>query len=226
MQTKENKKIVNHKSLIDEGLGLLSKTQSIIDEFDKNKLYDIHEVNLSFDIVDEYHKWIKNIQQFMDLDLENEIDASIFREADGVPTFDWLDEHHEFNGDYIPIGLAENILRETKKRLEQLREVARKYKESEKFQKNTLKEDAFWVRKNEIGDYLFDGNFVDIKNKESNYVKIFDVVFSLRPNGGDIPYEEIISEGKKRKLKLTKINILRALSGNHSNFFRYVNHIK
>jgi hypothetical protein len=84
----------------------------------------------------------------------------------------------------------------------------------------------FWVTKNGSGDYLFDGSIVKIKSKTGQYFKIFDATFSLKPKGGDIPYNEIISECKKRRLTVDKDKILRALSGKSANFFHHVKGIK
>ncbi len=64
------------------------------------------------------------------------------------------------------------------------------------------KSDEFWVSKDNNGNYLFDGNIVSL-SKDTEYVKIFDTVYSLRPKGGDVTYKEIEKICKSEKLKIT-----------------------
>jgi hypothetical protein len=83
-----------------------------------------------------------------------------------------------------------------------------------------------YIRKNSNGDYLFENNNVYIKNKDANYAVIFDAVYSLKEQGGKIEYKKIIELCKKRKVKITKKSILRALTGKDANLFKYVKGIK
>jgi hypothetical protein len=76
-------------------------------------------------------------------------------------------------------------------------------------------------------NYYFENNLIYIKNKKAQYVIVFDVVYSLKPNGGKIEYEKIITQCKKRDLKnVNKKSILRALTGNDASFFKYIKDIK
>lgn len=83
-----------------------------------------------------------------------------------------------------------------------------------------------YITKNSNGDYLFEGNNVYIKNKSANYAVIFDVAYSLKPQGGKIEYKKIIEQCKKRKKKIKQKSILRALTGNDANLFKYVKGLK
>ncbi len=83
----------------------------------------------------------------------------------------------------------------------------------------------FWINK-ESGKYRYDMTLVHIKNSEANYAKIFDAAFSLKPQGGEITYNEIKGECSRRGLRVDSKKIQRALTGNNANFFRYVKSIK
>lgn len=85
-----------------------------------------------------------------------------------------------------------------------------------------IAEQKYWITKDDKGNYLFDGGLVYIPNTTTPYFVIFDLTFLLKPEGGVIKYEDIVSEGKKRKLKLDRKKIQRALCGNNANLFRYV----
>lgn len=89
-------------------------------------------------------------------------------------------------------------------------------------------DNKYWITKNEEGEYLFNESLVDIKNHKAQYVKIFDVTYSLKPEGGQITYSNIIDGCKKRGLTITKKSIQGALTakGSNANFFRYVKDIK
>ncbi len=143
MKTEENKKIKGLENLTDKGLALLVKTQNVIDVYDPNKAYGPFEADFSFDIVGEYHKWVNNTQQFMELNFEDKIMTSVFREAENIPTFDWLDEHQYYNGDYIPIQIPQDILKETKKKLEHIRNIAQVENKKEQFQGNIKEKNKF-----------------------------------------------------------------------------------
>ena len=93
--------------------------------------------------------------------------------------------------------------------------------------KNTQQQEC-WITKNDKGQYLFDGNIVDIKNKDASYYIVFDACFSLKPNGGEIYYEDIIDECRKRGISETQKSIQAKLTANGTNalFFRYVKGIK
>ncbi len=86
----------------------------------------------------------------------------------------------------------------------------------------------FHVVKNESdGKYYFDGNKLEIKNKNTNYSVIFDVVFSLAPHGGKVKYEDIIKLCKQRsKPTMSKKTIQRALTGVDATLFQYVKGLK
>jgi hypothetical protein len=80
-----------------------------------------------------------------------------------------------------------------------------------------------WIIKDrKTGDYFYDGNKVSIRSKDSQYAKIFDAVFSLVPQGGEVSYENIIKQCDARRLKIDKKAIQKALTGKDANFFRYV----
>lgn len=84
---------------------------------------------------------------------------------------------------------------------------------------------SLWIL-NKEGNYYFDGNPIYIKSKDAQYTVIFDVAFSLRPQGGKIEYKEIIEQCKKRNKSVNKKSILRALTGKDANLFKYVKALK
>lgn len=90
---------------------------------------------------------------------------------------------------------------------------------------NRTSENRFWITK-DGGQYFFDGSPVDIRNKKADYAKIFDATFSLKPEGGEIKYTDIVTECLRRGVIVKKSSILRALSGNSANFFHYIKDIK
>lgn len=92
--------------------------------------------------------------------------------------------------------------------------------------KGSEDDNSFWLTKNSQGEYLFDGSYVDIKSKKGHYVMIFDTVFSLKPEGGEISYDDIIASCSERKLRANSRSIQRALSGPKANLFRYVKGIR
>ncbi len=116
-----------YNNLIESGLELLSKAQSYIDTFDHNRVYgpsDLEEVSSSFDIVEEYHNWVKSIIKFYKSDDDKDkILTSFFKEVDGVPTLDWLEDNHYMEGDPMPASIATSILTEGKKKLEYIRKI-------------------------------------------------------------------------------------------------------
>lgn len=85
---------------------------------------------------------------------------------------------------------------------------------------------SFWITKNKNGIYSYDGNNVYIKSIDADYAVIFDVIYLLVPQGGKIEYDKIIEQCKKRKKKINKKSILRALTGKDANLFRYVEGLK
>lgn len=103
----------------------------------------------------------------------------------------------------------------------------KKLEKKKNLRKETKKEQLFWITKNEKGEYLYDGSLVDIKSNKARYIIIFDVVYSLKPEGGDISYKEIINQCKKRGVSTDKKGIQRALTaeGSNASFFRYVKDI-
>jgi len=104
----------------------------------------------------------------------------------------------------------------------ELKEYLKKYLNKKQNNDNKNSSNPFWIIKKENGDYFYDGNFVDIKNKGAKYIIIFDTVYSVKPQGGQVKYEEIVNLCKTKRLKVDKKSIQRALTGNNSNFFRYV----
>ena len=81
----------------------------------------------------------------------------------------------------------------------------------------------YWIVKDKkTGDYLFDGTKIHITNKEADYARIFDAVFSLIPQGGEVSYPDVISQCKSSRLTVNKSAIQRALTGEKANFFLYV----
>lgn len=86
---------------------------------------------------------------------------------------------------------------------------------------------VLWITKSNNGDYLFDGSLVYIKNKESQYVKVLDSIVALKPNGGEISYQELIRECKSRGLsRINKKKILRSVSGDSAILFKNLKDIK
>jgi hypothetical protein len=81
----------------------------------------------------------------------------------------------------------------------------------------------YWITKDsKSGSYFFDGKKVLIKNKMSDYARIFDAVFSLTPQGGEVSYEAIIKQCNARHFSTNRKAIQKALTGKDANFFRYV----
>ncbi|MFH1623659.1 MAG: reverse transcriptase domain-containing protein [Pseudomonadota bacterium] len=78
----------------------------------------------------------------------------------------------------------------------------------------------------ERGKYLFEGNQIHIRSSDAQYAVIFDVVISLKQNGGKIAYSDIIEGCRKRKKRINKKAILRALTGKDANLFRYAKNLK
>ena len=76
------------------------------------------------------------------------------------------------------------------------------------------------------GKYYFEGNLIYIKSKNAQYTIIFDVVYSLKPQGGKVEYKKIIEQCGKRKKVVDKKAILRALTGKDANLFKYVKDIR
>ncbi|OGK31102.1 hypothetical protein A3F29_03890 [Candidatus Roizmanbacteria bacterium RIFCSPHIGHO2_12_FULL_33_9] len=97
--------------------------------------------------------------------------------------------------------------------------------------KNSKKEEriespvSLWISKKD-NNYYFDGNRIYIKSEDAGYAIIFDVAYSLKPQGGKIEYKKIIEQCKKRKIKITQKSILRALTGKDANLFKYVKEIR
>ncbi len=79
----------------------------------------------------------------------------------------------------------------------------------------------YWITKNNNGDFCFDKKVLDL-SKTAEYVKIFDAVFSIKPEGGDVLYSEIEKVCKTKKLKTTNKSVQKALTGKSANFFRFV----
>lgn len=90
---------------------------------------------------------------------------------------------------------------------------------------DNIPEGEVWITKDRHGYYLYDGNIIRINSPGSQYFKVFDIVFSLKPKGGDIKYSEIIHQGRIRKLTLDSGKILRAISGDSANLYHYVKDI-
>lgn len=92
--------------------------------------------------------------------------------------------------------------------------------------KEIKKEKEFWVTK-ENDRYFYDDAPVHVKSKKAQYLIIFDVTFSLKPEGGDIKYSDIIRLCKKRNLNHLKVSsVQKALCGESADFFRYIKDIK
>lgn len=84
----------------------------------------------------------------------------------------------------------------------------------------------FWITE-EGGQYFFDKTPVGIKSKSAHYARIFEAVFMLKPEGGEITYSDVSDECARRGLKrITPKKVQRALSGNTANFFKHVKNIK
>lgn len=84
---------------------------------------------------------------------------------------------------------------------------------------------SYWITERS-GQYYFDNIPVEVKSKRAKYMIIFSAVFSLKPKGGEIPYEKIIEQCSRMRLKTNKKKIQRALSGDKANFFKYIKSIK
>jgi hypothetical protein len=86
--------------------------------------------------------------------------------------------------------------------------------------------DRYWLEKKN-NEYYFDGNLVYIKSKDAQYILILDAVYTLKPQGGDLSYENIIRQCKERGIKMLKKNaVQQALTGETANLFKYVSTIK
>lgn len=83
----------------------------------------------------------------------------------------------------------------------------------------------YWITE-KSGQYYFDNTPVEVKSKRAKYMTIFSAMFSIKPKGGEIPYEKIIEQCSRMQLKTNKKKIQRALSGDKANFFKYVKSIK
>lgn len=128
--------------------------------------------------------------------------------------------------------------KETQKKTSVIPEKIIKHEHSHKFEnsiqekdiqikhQNEKKPEEYYITKNNSGDYVFEDKTIYIKSKDADYVIIFDVAYSLRPQGGKIEYKKIIEQCKKRKLTVDKKGILRALSGKDANLFKYVKDLK
>ena len=213
MKIKQNSKPKSYRDLIEKGLDIISKAESI-------DHYTLSPIGTTYvDLIVNYYRWKKEIQEFFESNPGNEIAASYFKEPDNIPTIDYLDKYNQLsNQDFDPL-FAYKVVNEVKIKLKHIRDIA---SNDEKDFSNK----ESWITKNNNGDYFFKGSLVDIRSKDAEYVIIFDVVFSLKPNGGQVSYKEIIEGCKKRKLKSDKKSILRALSGANANFFRYVKGIE
>ena len=83
-------------------------------------------------------------------------------------------------------------------------------------------ESSYWIKKDK-DKYFYDGNLLEIKNPKANYFIIFDAVYHIAKNGGDVEYEKIIECCKKRNLpKTTRKKIQKALTGRSADFFKHV----
>jgi len=79
-----------------------------------------------------------------------------------------------------------------------------------------------WITKDSEGNYFYEAKKVFVKSKSAKYMKIFDSVFSLIPQGGEISYDAILTECKSRRLTAVQKSILRALTIKDASFFKYV----
>lgn len=83
----------------------------------------------------------------------------------------------------------------------------------------------FYITKEE-DDYYFEGNLLYFKNKTTIYSTVFDVIYNLKPKGGLVSYIDIITQCKKRKIKVDKKSIQRALTGKDATLFRFIKNLK
>lgn len=90
---------------------------------------------------------------------------------------------------------------------------------------DNIPEGDVWITKDRHGYYLYDGNIIRINNHGSQYFMVFDIVFSLKPKGGDIRYSDIINQGSTRNLNLDSGKIQKAISGDSADLYRYVKDI-
>ena len=80
--------------------------------------------------------------------------------------------------------------------------------------------------------YYYNGDRMDIPNKDTLYFVIFDVVFELMPDGGFKKYKVIETELEKRRVRGRKIDKLTGeaaatrirtnLTSEKNGFFRYI----
>jgi hypothetical protein len=91
---------------------------------------------------------------------------------------------------------------------------------------NKINNNSLWITKNDDGNYIFEGNPVYIKSKDAQYAIIFDVAYSIKPNGGKIEYKKIIDLCKKRGKNITPKSILKALTGKNALVFHYIKEFK
>jgi ribosome-associated translation inhibitor RaiA len=102
-------------------------------------------------------------------------------------------------------------------------------------------ENRFKVKSNRIvdkveGTYYYYGNPIEIRNKDTDYFNVFDVVFELMPNGGQKSYADIETALRKRSVRGKKIHALTNtkrdrrirmnLTSTGNGFFRYAKNIE
>ena len=77
-----------------------------------------------------------------------------------------------------------------------------------------------FITRDDDGTFFFDEKPLYIKNTSFQYFRIFEVAFSLMPNGGEIEYQAICTAYKRRYAKaIKKEKVLRALSGSSARLF-------
>lgn len=222
MDNEENKETESYKNLIDSGSDLVSEIHVLIEKYQPNNKFPLQLDGMSLSlrsIVRKYNKWVDDILKF----LGSSIEAYFFKETDGIPKR--FDRNLRILISFIALSetpaFSIKLLNETKKRLERLVEIARR----DSNVSPTSFDKGLWIIKKD-NHYYFNGNPVSIQSRRGEYVKIFDTVFSLKINGGEMLYIDIISACKQKRLNTTRAKIQRALCGESAIFFTQVKDIE
>jgi hypothetical protein len=82
---------------------------------------------------------------------------------------------------------------------------------------------SYWIIKDDKGNYYYDGARVVIRDNSTEYMQIFNAIFSLLSQGGSVSYDNIAEQCRTQsRLKTDKKKIQRALTGKYASFFRYI----
>lgn len=161
--------------IMNKGLLLADRASNMMKNWDekyRNTTRD--EGFISFDIVDDYHTWLNYIRNFLSNKLgRNSVNLYHFsKEIENIPTTDWLDRNHHFNGDYIPYSLLQDIFNEVRKKVSLLREI---YEKNENIFNRVNKPISFNEKTREL--YFMGKNIIIGKKEESDPHKLVKTLF-------------------------------------------------